>query len=213
MRTLRHAAAAASVLGLLFATGCNTPKAEATSTGVGGSTTASTASTETRNLAPVELTNEITATSDVTAVDKAKRLVTLRREDGTMFQVLCGSEVRNFDQIAAGDKLKVRFKENLKASLRPANDSGPQAGAGVVAARAPVGGTPAAAAGVGVSVKVKIESIDREHGIVVFSLPSGELVSHRIATPQGKTFVEGLKIGDKVQLEYSQAMALAVEKV
>ena len=213
MRTLRHATAAASVLGLLFATGCNTPKAEATDAKTANTTTASAASTETRNLAPVEISNEITATSDVTAVDKAKRLVTLRREDGAMFQVLAGPEVRNFDQIAAGDKLKVRFKENLKASLRPANDSGPQAGAGIVTTRAAVGATPAAGAGIGVSVKVKIESIDREHGIVVFSLPSGELVSHRIATPAGKTFVEGLKIGDKVQLDYSQAMALSIEKV
>jgi hypothetical protein len=206
MRTLRHAAAA-STLGLLFLASCAGPKAEA---GTSGSTAAMA---ETRTLTPVDLSNEITATADVTAVDKGTRVVTLRREDGSMFQVLAGSEVRNFDQIKAGDKLRVRFKENLKASLRPANEGGPQAGAGVVATRAAVGATPAAGAAFGVSVKVRIESIDSAHDIVVFSLPSGELVSHRIATSEGKKFVEGLKIGDKVQLEYSQALALAIEKV
>ena len=129
------------------------------------------------------------------------------------FQVVCGADVRNFDQIATGDTLRVKFKESLKVSLSPPGQGGPDAAAGAIAARAPVGGTPAAAAGIGVSVRVKIESIDKEHGIVVFSLPSGELISHRIQTEDGHRFVEALKIGDKVQLDYHQAFALAIEKV
>lgn len=210
MRTLRPAAAAASVLGLLLA-GCS---GTTTTTGTASTTTANPPTTTARTTpTPVELTNEITSTSQVIGVDKVGRLVTLRREDGSLFQVLAGVEVRNFDQIAAGDTLRVRFKEKLKASLRPANDSGPEVSGGAVSTRAAPGTTPAAGAGYGVAVKVKIESIDRDANIVVFSLPSGELVSHRIATPEGKKFVEGLKIGDKVQLEYSQALALAIEKV
>jgi hypothetical protein len=209
MRMIHRLAPAALLVGL------------AACQGTGGSTTA-TSTTATTNKpaanagaapAPVELTNELTATSQVTAVDKATRVVTLRREDGNLFQVLCGSDVRNFDQIAAGDTLRVKFKESLKVSLTPPGAGGPDAAAGVVAARAPVGATPAAAAGIGVSVRVKIESIDKEHGIVVFSLPSGELISHRIQTEDGHKFVEALKIGDKVQLDYHQAFALAIEKV
>ena len=210
MRTLRHAAAAASVLGLLLA-GCSSTANTAPSTDDTGK--ASTTTTARTTPMPVELTNEITSTSQVIGVDKIGRLVTLRREDGSLFQVLAGVEVRNFDQIAAGDTLRVRFKEKLKASLRPADDSGPAVSGGAVSTRATPGSTPAAAAGYGVAVKVRIESIDRDASIVVFSLPSGELVSHRIATPEGRKFVEGLKIGDKVQLEYSQALALAIEKV
>jgi hypothetical protein len=208
MRTLRSAATA-PVLGLLLA-GCSGTTETPTPATTTKNPTTTTASTPP---APVELTNEITSTAKVTGVDKIGRLVTLQREDGSLFQVLAGVEVRNFDQIAAGDTLRVRFKEKLKASLRPANDSGPAVSGGAVSTRAAPGATPAAGAGYGVAVKVKIESIDRETGIVVFSLPSGELVSHRIATPEGKKFVEGLKIGDKVQLEYSQALALAIEKV
>jgi hypothetical protein len=70
---------------------------------------------------------------------------------------------------------------------------------------------PAAAAGAELSVVVKIESIDLQRDIVTFSLASGELVSHRIATEQGRNFVRGLKVGDKVTLAYSEALALSVE--
>ena len=161
---------------------------------------------------PVEITNEITATAEVTGIDPASRLVTLRREDGALFQVVASEEVRNFDQIVTGDRLRIRFKESLRASLRPAGEGGPQAAAGMVAARAPRGATPGGGVAVGASVRVKIESIDRERDIVVFSLPSGELVSHRIATPEGRKFVDGLHLGDTVELEYTQALALSIEK-
>jgi len=200
MHTYRPISRATSALALLLALGaCQTPSSSSSTKPHG-------------DVAPVEISNEITATAEVTSVDQAKRLVTLRREDGALFQVLAGEEVRNFNQIVAGDKLRVRFKESLRASLRPAGEGGPDAVSGMVAARAAPGATPAGGVGIGMAVRVKIESIDRDHDIVVFSLPSGELVSHRIATPEGRTFVGKLHIGDTVQLEYEQALALAIEK-
>jgi hypothetical protein len=58
---------------------------------------------------------------------------------------------------------------------------------------------------------VTIESIDPKRDIVVFSLASGELLSHRVATTEGRAFVRGLKIGDRVTLGYSEALAISVE--
>ena len=52
----------------------------------------------------------------------------------------------------------------------------------------------------------------RERDIVVFSLASGELIAHRLQTPQGREFVEGLKVGNVVQLDYAEAAALSIEK-
>jgi hypothetical protein len=163
-------------------------------------------------LAPVEISNEITTTAEVTGVDSASRTVTLRREDGALFQVVASEAVHNFDQIVAGDRLRIRFKESLRASLLPSGAGGPEATTGMVAVRAPKGATPAGGMAVGASVRVKIESIDRDRDIVVFSLPSGELVSHRIATPEGRKFVGSLHLGDTVELEYTQALALNIEK-
>ena len=160
-----------------------------------------------------EISNEFTATAEVAAIAPAERAVTLRREDGSLFVVQAGEGVRNFAQIAAGDAVRVRFKEVLMAAKLPPGESARSAQATLAAARTKPGEKPGAGVGMGVNLRVKIESIDRERGIVVFSLASGELIAHRIQTPQGRDFVKTLAVGDAVQLDYGRALALTVEKL
>ena len=159
------------------------------------------------------LSSQISATAQVVAIDGAARLITLRREDGGLLQVKAGEEVRNFAQIAVGDTLLVQYDESLQASLRPVGEPAGPVEAGVVAARAEKGAKPGAGLGLAISVRVKIESLDREREIVVFSLGSGALIARRIATSEGREFVKGLKVGDTVQLDYTQAVALSIKKL
>jgi len=201
-RAFRSACCANAALGVLLAlAGCKSPDS-------GSSTGSSAASASAPN--KVELNNERTATAEVVAVDKATRGLTLRREDGAMLTIKVPAEVRNYDQIAAGNQLRVRYKQTLSVARSSAAEAS-DAKMAVAGARAPKGAMPAAAVGAGLHVVVKIESIDQEHDVVTFSLASGELIAHRIATPDGKAFVRGLKIGDKVELLYSEALALSVE--
>lgn len=159
------------------------------------------------------LSNEITATAHVVAVEAANRVVTLRREDGTLMQVKCGEAVRNFSQIAVGDKLRVQYKETLEASLRPAGEPASPVEAMAAAGRAEPGAKPGAGVGVAISVRVKIESLDLARNIVVFSLASGELSARRVVTPEGRAFIQGLKVGDTVQLDYTEALAVSVQEL
>jgi hypothetical protein len=159
------------------------------------------------------ITNEVTATAQVVAVDAGTRMVTLRREDGSTMQVKAGEAVRNFAQIAVGDTLKVKYQEKLEASLRPKGEPAQAASAVAAAARAEAGAKPGGGVGVGISVRVRVESLDRENNIVTFSLSTGELVSRRVATPEGREFVKGLKLGDTVQLDYSETLAISIDKL
>ena len=160
-----------------------------------------------------QISDELKATAQVIAVDKADRLVTLRGSDGRIFQIVAPAEVRNFDQIEVGDSLKVTYRVALSAKLLPPGEPQTPPSAGVVAARAKPGEKPGIAAGTGVSVRVKVESVDPSHDIVVCKLASGELVAHKVATPEGRAFVKHLKPGDLVQLDYAEAMAVTVEEV
>lgn len=160
-----------------------------------------------------QITNEVTAMAEVVAVNPTTRIVALRREDGSLFQVKAGQEVRNFAQIAAGDTLRVQYRETLAASLRPAGETAKPVEAGAAAVRAKAGEKPGLGVGAGISVRTRIESIDRERDIVVCSLASGELIARRILTPEGRGFVKGLKIGDTVQLDYTEALALSIDKL
>lgn len=171
------------------------------------------AATSSSDGAHAQISDQLSATAKVVAIDKAQRLVTLRGEDGRVFQVKAGDEVRNFDQIAVGDQLKVTYKVALSATRLPPGETQTPPAGGVVAARAAPGEKPGAGVGAVVSVRVKVASLDPAHDIVVCALPSGELVAHKIATDEGRAFVKHLKTGDLVQLDYSEALALSVEEV
>ena len=175
--------------------------------------TAPAAHAEYKRVEHAQLTNVLTATAEVVAVNPTTRIIALRREDGSLFQVLAGQDVRNFAQITAGDKLRVQYRETLTASVQPAGESTMSVEAGAAAVRAKPGAKPAFGVGAAISVRAKVESIDHERDIVVCSLSSGEIIARRIVTPEGREFVKGLKIGDTVQLEYSEALAMSVEKM
>ena len=127
------------------------------------------------NNAPTHATisNEFTAIAAVVAVDPKTRVVTVRGEDGYLVQIKCGEEVRNFAQIAVHDTLHVRYHESLEVTRLPAGETAAPATAVGASAGAEPGATPAGAVGVSISARVKIESIDVEHDIVVFSYASG----------------------------------------
>jgi hypothetical protein len=158
-----------------------------------------------------QITNEYAATAEVVAIVPEARVVTLRREDGKLVDVKVGEAARNFDQIKTGDTLRVRYKESIAATKLTAGEAARPAEAALVAGRAKPGEKPAGGVGGAVSARVKIESVDREHSIVVFSLASGELVAHRVKTTEGREFINGLAVGDVVQVDCAQALALSVE--
>jgi len=160
-----------------------------------------------------QITNEIVALAKVVAIDPSTRIITLCREDGTQFLAKAGEAVRNFDQVAVGDTLRVKYQETLSATRVTGAEAAAPAEAALSAGRAKAGAKPAGALGFAVSVRVKIVSIDRERQIVVFSLASGELIARTLVTSEGREFVKGLKVGDVVRLDYTEVLALSVEKL
>ena len=70
----------------------------------------------------------VTATATVEAVDQTTRQVTLRdNADGSSFTVTAGPEVRNLDQIAAGDQVQIDYYQALTVDMagRPTPASPP----------------------------------------------------------------------------------------
>jgi len=159
------------------------------------------------------ISNDLVALAEVVAIEPATRVITLRREDGTELRAKASEAVRNFAQIAVGDTLRVKYQETLSATRLSGEAAAAPVEAALSAGRAKAGAKPAAALGFAISVRVKIVSIDREREIVVFSLSSGELIARTLVTPEGREFVKGLKIGDVVRLDYTEVLALSVEKL
>ena len=170
---------------------------------------------ETASASPgrVDLSNDLTVKATVVSVDPAVRTVTLLREDGSLFVVEAGPAVRNFDEIAKGDQLRVRYHESLTATQKPSSEGTSPVEAAAIAGRAAPGEKPAGGAGLAATVRVKVESIDRSSHLVVFSLASGELRTIRAQRPEGREFIDHLKVGDVVQLDYHVSLALSIDKL
>src|SRR3954471_3510246 len=60
----------------------------------------------------------VTANATISAIDAATRTVQLTFPDGKTRSIELGAEVRNFDQLKVGDKVKAKYVESLALELR-----------------------------------------------------------------------------------------------
>ncbi len=161
-----------------------------------------------------EIINDFVATAEIVAVARDTRIVTIRREDGTLADIAVDESVPDLDKIVPGDGVTLQYRETLALQVVPPGRPAQPVQVNLGSARVPPGRKPGAGVGAALSMRVRIESIDEEHDIVVFSPASasgaGELRAHRVRTPQGREFVRDLEVGDEVQVEYLEILALQV---
>lgn len=158
-----------------------------------------------------QITDEVTAKATVVAIDGASRQLTLQGAEGPAMVLVAGPEVRNFDQIEVGDTLTANYTVTVSARRLEADEFDTQEGAGIAAARADEGQKPGAAIGAGMAMTVVVKSVDREQNIVVFTDPEGAIHAIEAQRDVGRRFIAGLEPGDRVELVYGEALALAVE--
>jgi hypothetical protein len=150
---------------------------------------------------------QITAT--VEAVDPSTRMVRLRGKQGPV-DIALGPEVRNFDQIRVGDEVKATYYTGVAAQIRKHGDTVPAPTDELAIAQATPGSRPAAGVAHNTSATVNIVSVDKSFDTVTFTLPSGDQRVVAVQTPEGREFIRTLKKGDKVDVTYTEAVAVEV---
>jgi len=154
----------------------------------------------------VERSRVLTAKATVVDVNQVTRLVTLKHEDGTTLSFRASLDVKNLDQVAAGDVVTVQyFEELVMLVFEPHEASINQADA--QAATAEKGQLPAGVAAQ--QVTVTIRSTDKAAGTVTFSLPNGDIKTVRAADPKN---LDLIKENDRVAVTYVEAMGISLQK-
>jgi hypothetical protein len=148
-------------------------------------------------------------TATVEAIDKADRKITLKGPEGDVFTIVAGEEVRNFKEIKVGDEVHAEYYQSVAVSLGKPGEE-PEVTASVGAARAEKGKKPGAVAVETVDVVVPVRAIDRENRTVTFQGPSGIL--RTVGVDDGIMSYDQLKVGDTIQLRYTEAVAIWVTK-
>ncbi len=149
-----------------------------------------------------------TVTATVEKIDLKKRLVTLKGPDGKSVTVEVDERVKNLPQVKKGDQVTVSYYESAAYEVKKPGEAQP----GVVVAgalgTAKPGEMPAGVGAHTVTVTSTIEAIDKSVPSVTLKGPDGDLVTVRVRYPEKLAHV---KVGDLVEITYTQALAIAVE--
>jgi hypothetical protein len=150
----------------------------------------------------------VDVSATVTAIDAAKREVTLKRADGTLTTVAVSDQVRNFDQIRVGDTVHARYTQAVALELKKgAVTKGPPT-VEQEARRAPVGATPAGVIGQKVTAMAEVTAVDAQNHLVTVRGPGGNEVDLEITDPAQ---LKNINKGDHVQVTYVEALAISVQ--
>jgi Cu/Ag efflux protein CusF len=153
---------------------------------------------------PKPITESVTVQATIEAIDKTAKTVTLKGPKGNLVDV-DASGVARFDQLKVGDVVTATYSESLAVHVRKPGEPAPTAGSAAVTPRP---GAPGATAARQRTVTVTVEAIDPKVPSVTVKSPDGRVLSFRIQDPKN---IEGLKVGDKVDVTYTQALLLKVD--
>jgi hypothetical protein len=152
--------------------------------------------------------NYYDVTARVTAIDTAKRTVTVVAANGKTTTFKCGPEVRNFGQIQVGDQLNIRLTELLAGEMADPKNPSPD-GSSTLLLAAPTGAMPAAVAAETEQVTATVTGIDTLRHIVSLRFPDGTL--HHYAV-RADVNLKKRQLGEKVVITKAMATAIWVER-
>ena len=148
-------------------------------------------------------------TATVEAVDQTTRMVTLKGPKGNSVTFKASDEVRNLAQVKVGDEVKFAYYESLAVRVLKKDEAFPAAGESAAMARAKPGEKPAGVVGSETRVNATITAIDMKAKTATLKGEDGKSVT---VTPRDPKNLEKVKVGDRLVLTYTEAVAVKVEK-
>ncbi|GEM_PF-627914 len=150
-------------------------------------------------------TETTTVNATITAIDKANRAVTLTGPQGNSITVHAGEGVKRFNDLKVGDQVSATYSESVAWSVRPSGQPAPPRETQSTTRRAEgPGGTVTSQQ----TVSVTVEAIDPAAPSVTVRGPQGGTQTFKVENPKN---LENLKVGDKVDISYTQALLLRVD--
>jgi len=150
----------------------------------------------------------VEAHATVTAVDMAKREVTLRDDKGNDVVVEVSDAVQNLNQVKVGDHVVVSYTEALAWQVKAAGSGTPGVSADTNITTSKPGDKPGGTAGRTVTVTTTITNIDLANGTVTLTGPNGGRQTIKARDPEN---LKKVKIGDLVDITYTEAVAISVK--
>jgi ribosomal protein S17 len=156
------------------------------------------------------VTDAISTTATVVSVDRSKRLVVLKRADGSTVTYKAAPNAIGFEDVKAGDLVKISVADE-RAMFLGKNSIPANAGADIARLRVRLpGGTQAVATEVGVlNFTAKITAINVWNESVTLQLADG---STKTISVSDAVNLADVSVGDTVSVQSTEAAVLVLEK-
>jgi Cu/Ag efflux protein CusF len=156
----------------------------------------------------VTKSNSVTAMLTVQAIDKTARLVTLRNEQGEEDTYSISPETMpRFNELKVGDKVRITYYESMVFQLLKPGAKSNSASYEAALNRAK-SARPAGTLATQEKMTVTVKALDMAVPSITVTTDNGRVITRKI---EDKKNLEGVKVGDKIEITYTQALVTAVE--
>lgn len=156
---------------------------------------------------PLSKSESVTVKATIEAINPTDRTVTLKGPQGNLVVVQADKRVKRFDKLKVGDEVTATYTESIAVRVRKPGEAAPAKEMSGVNLRE---GKPGATATQEQTMSVTIESIDVAAPSVTVKGPEGRVASFRVRDVKN---LEGLKVGDTVDITYTRALLLKADAV
>jgi len=150
----------------------------------------------------------VTVHGAVKAINKDKRTVTLVGPQGGTL-TLTVQDPQKLDALKVGDPVVATYYEALVIQVRPAREAKPGVSVTDATVTTKPGEIPAGAVESQVTVTAAISAVDAQKGTLMITSLQDDAETVKARNPN---MLAGVKAGDLVQLTYTRALAVALDK-
>jgi len=149
----------------------------------------------------------VTIEGTVVRADPFSRALTLRMSPNTTQTVSVPRELKLFDELRTGDRIRVRVSESVIVAVRPGGK--PSVPVDTTADARPA--TTSAESEVLQQLKaaVTVESVDRSARVIAYKTADNRRVNRAVADPR---LLEGLKAGDVIEITFTRERAIDLQR-
>jgi len=155
----------------------------------------------------VEQSGNVSKTATIVAINHTSRVASLKDADGNVEDFHAGPEIKRFNELKVGDSVTFSYHAAVVYQVAKPGAAAPpiQAGPQTVRGQGP---KPSGAVTQQQQATVTVEAIDPAVPSIKVKTAAGHVMSAKV---EDKKNLEGLKVGDKISVTFTEALMVTVE--
>jgi len=151
-------------------------------------------------------THTVTLSGTVETIDHDKRILNIKKSDGSFETLDVPQSAKRFDELKIGDKVSATYNNNVSVRLKPPGE--PAVDTGSATKIGGEGVRPGGTIAVDRTMTATIDAIDKSASSITFVGPNGFKYSRLVVDP---AVFDNVKVGDQVDITWNTDVTFSVD--